>query len=62
MCWKTRYLPVVWFLLVGVSACGGGGSSAPQAAPPAPAATLPPPPVAGDMVWDQGNWDEVTWQ
>ncbi len=27
--------------------------------PPAP--QDPPPPAADDLLWDQGNWDEVNW-
>ncbi len=37
-------------------ACGGGGDSSP------PPTVTPPTPTVTDLVWDNGNWDELNWQ
>ena len=52
----TRLLAIL-FASIFIAACGGGGSGGNDAEPPPP-----PPPPTGDLVWDQGNWDELEWQ
>lgn len=44
---------LVLFVLIFLAACGGSASNVPQ--PPAP-------PLLDDLVWDEGNWDEIKWQ
>jgi hypothetical protein len=46
---KTGPLLAALWLLAG---CGGGSSEAPESRPP------PTPPTQ----WDQGAWDQITWQ
>jgi hypothetical protein len=44
-------------LFAGASCGGGGGGSNPPEPP-----DQTPPPTTEQMVWDEGNWDEVEWQ
>jgi len=49
----ARLLSILLASLMAVTGCGGGSSG------PAPI-VQPPPPT--ELVWDQGNWDELNWQ
>ena len=44
--------------LFAIASCGGGGGGGNPPEPPDQA----PPPTSEQMVWDEGNWDEVDWQ
>ena len=50
---KTWPLIAALWLLAG---CGGGGSEGPDSTPQS--APQPTPPAQ----WDQGTWDQLTWQ
>jgi hypothetical protein len=54
---KRLILGLVLSLFACASCGGGGGGSNP---PEPPDQTTPP--ATGQMVWDEGNWDEVDWQ
>ena len=46
-----RSISMALVVLSVLTGCGGGGQ-----APP-----IQPPPQT-DLVWDQGNWDQLNWQ
>ena len=52
--WKLALRAGAMILMVVMYGCHDSDSSP-------PAASESPPPAATELVWDEGNWDEVDW-
>ncbi len=49
---NMRFILGLAFALFLIVSCGGGGKSDSSQEPPQP----------DELVWDEGDWDEVIWQ